>query len=804
MTLAAGTRLGPYEILAPLGAGGMGEVYRAKDARLGREVAIKVLPESLNADPDRLRRFEQEARAASALNHPNILTVHDFGQQNGSPYVVSELLEGATLRERLSQGPLPVRKAVDYGIQIAHGLAAAHEKGIVHRDLKPENVFVTHDGRVKILDFGLAKLAQREADGGTKAPTQAGTEPGVVMGTVGYMSPEQVRGQTADPRSDLFSFGTVLYEMLTGERAFRGDSAIETLNAILKEEPPEISASRPHLPPALDRVVRRCLEKSPAERFQSAQDLGFALAESIGAAGGPAQPAQPAAVSREGGRSRRVLGIGAACLGAAIALALLFDPAGLRRRLLGRGGAAQPIHSLAVLPLANLSGDPQQEYFADGMTEELIASVSQIGALRVISRTSVMQYKAAKRPLPEIARALNVDAVVEGSVLRSGDSVRITAQLIDAKSDRHLWAQSYQRDLRDVLALQGDVARAIAREVEVKLTGAERARLERSHSIDPKAHEAYLQGRVFLDEGTEESLKKALDSFQRAIQIEPNYAGAYSGLASYYAILPFYSQFSPAQVFPQARAAALRAVELDENLPEAHASLAYIRAYYEWDWAAAEREFQRAIELRPSYADAHFSYSRFLAASGRPERAMAEIRRARELDPMESSLKANTALLSYFGGRYDEALKELLDLRRLEPKLPIVHWGIGLVEEQTRSFAEAIASLQEATTLSASLNFKSSLAHAYAVAGRRDEARAILGEIEERSKNAYVPSYFSALVYAGLGDADRAFERLERAYQERSTVLAYLQLDPRLANLRGDPRFSDLLRRVGRPQKSRS
>jgi serine/threonine protein kinase/tetratricopeptide (TPR) repeat protein len=788
MTLAAGFRLGPYEILGQIGAGGMGEVYRARDTRLGREVAIKVLPAGVSSDPDRLRRFEQEARAASALNHPNILTVHDVGTHDGAPYVVSEFLEGETLRERLSAGGFSARKAVECGVQIAQGLAAAHEKGIVHRDLKPENVFLTRDGRAKILDFGLAKLVVSEIGSVslTEAPTASpATEPGVILGTIGYMSPEQVRGQPADQRSDIFAFGAILYELLTGQRAFRGESAVEALNAILKEEPPVVSAASPRLSPALDRVVRRCLEKSPEERFQSARDLAFALGETE----------TPAA------RRRGLLllaGIGAA---AALIIGILIasDVGRLRQRLL-HGAAPARIQSLAVLPLENLSRDPQQEYFADGMTEELIANVSQISALRVISRTSVMEYKGAKKPLPEIARALNVDALVEGSVLRSGDRVRITAQLIEARSDRHLWAKSYERDLRDVLGLQAEVARAIAREIQIKLTPQEQARLEGNHPIDPKAHEAYLQGRLFLELGSEESLKKAFDSFQKALQIEPNYAGAYSGLASYYAILPFYSQFSPAQVFPQARAAAQRAVELDENLAEAHASLAYIRAYYEWDWAAAEREFRRAIELRPSYADAHFSYSRFLAASGRPEEAVAEIRRARELDPMESSLKANTALLSYFGGRYDEALKELLDLRRLEPKLPIVHWGIGLVEEQKLSYAEAIASLQQATTLSPSLNFKSSLGHAYAVAGRGDEARAILGEIEERSKKAYVPSYFSALVYAGLGDADRAFERLERAYQERSTVLAYLQLDPRLANLRGDPRFSDLLRRVGSPQ----
>jgi eukaryotic-like serine/threonine-protein kinase len=797
MALTSGTRLGPYEILAPLGAGGMGEVYRARDSKLKREVAIKVLPQSLAADDDALARFEREALAVAALSHPNILAIFDFGTHEGKTYTVMELLEGETLRGKLDAGPITQKRAVDYALQIAKGLSAAHEKGIVHRDLKPENLFVTRDSHLKILDFGLAKKVEAVAPGKeTSAPTGSGhTVPGTVMGTVGYMSPEQVRGQAADPRSDIFSFGAVLYEMLTGERAFRGESAIETMNAILKEEPPEVSASRPHLSPALDRVVRRCLEKSPAERFQSTRDLGFALAEAAGAS------AQPASVFHEAGRSWRVLGTAAASLALVITLALLLDLAGLRRRLLGKGGAAQPIHSLAVLPLENLSRDPQQEYFADGMTEELIASVSQISALRVISRTSVMQYKAAKRPLPEIARALNVDAVVEGSVLRSGDSVRITAQLIDAKSDRHLWAKSYQRDLRDVLALQGEVARAIAREVEAELTGAERARLERSQPIDAKAHEAYLQGRLFLEQGSEEGLKKAFDSFQKALQIEPDYAGAYSGLASYYAILPFHSQFSPAQVFPQARAAAQRAVELDEKLAEAHASLAYIRAYYEWDWAAGEREFRRAIELRPSYADAHFSYSRFLAASGRPEEAMAEIRRARELDPMESSLKANTALLSYFGRQYDQALEELLQLRRLEPKLPIAHWGIGLVEEQKRSYEQAIASLQEATSLSASLNFKSSLGHAYAVAGRKDEARAILREIKEQSKRAYVPSYFSALVYAGLEDKDRAFEWLERAYQERSTVLAYLNLDPRLANLRADPRFSDLLRRVGHPPR---
>jgi len=797
MPLLAGTLLGPYKILAPLGAGGMGEVYRARDSRLGREVAVKVLPAAFSADADRLRRFEQEARSASALNHPNILTIHDIGTHEGAPYVVSEVLEGETLRDRLAGAALPARKAIDYAVQIAHGLAAAHEKGIVHRDLKPENLFVTKDGRVKILDFGLAKLTRQEAPSGdeTSAPTLPGvTEPGIVMGTVGYMSPEQVRGLTVDARSDIFSFGAILYEMLAGKAAFAGITPADRMSAILKEEPAELAQSVAGTSPSLERIVRRCLEKSPEERFQSARDLAFALAEATSASLAPPSVGLPLGL-----RTPRRFWFASLVVGLAALLALLVavDPGGLRKRLLGRAPPSR-IESIAVLPLQNLSGDPGQDYFADGMTEALIADLAEIRALRVISRSSVEQYKDRKKPLRQIARELGVDALVEGSVTRSGERVRITAQLIHGKSDTHLWAKTYQRDLRDILELQGEVARAVAREIEAEITPEERAQLERSRAIDAKAYEAYLQGRFFLGQGSEEGLRRAFEFFQKALAIEPNYAAAHSGLASYHAILPFHSQLSPAQVFPQARAAAQRAVELDEKLAEAHASLAYIRAYYEWDWTAAEREFRRALELQPSYADAHFSYSRFLAASGRLEEAMVEIGRARDLDPMSASLKANTALLSYFGGRYDKALEELLELRKLNPELPLVHWGIGLVYEQKGMHEEAIASFQKATSLSKSINMRSSLGHAYAAAGKRDEARAILEEIAERSRRSYVPSYFSALVYAGLEEKDRAFEWLERAYQERSTVLAYLNLDPRLANLRGDPRFSDLLRRVGR------
>jgi serine/threonine protein kinase/Tfp pilus assembly protein PilF len=799
MTLQTGARLGPYEILAPLGAGGMGEVYRARDTRLHRDVAIKVLPASFSADPDRLRRFEGEARAASALNHPGILTIHDIGTHEGAPYLVSELLEGESLRERLKDGALKSRTAVEVAVQVAQGLAVAHEKGIVHRDLKPENLFVLRDGRVKILDFGLAKLTRPESalsDKSQALTTPAETEPGVVMGTLGYMSPEQLRGHPADHRSDIFSLGAILYEMLAGRRAFARSTPVDTISAILTEEPAELSGTVEGLSPGLERIARRCLEKDPEARFQSARDLAFALKESAVLP----PTSQPVGARPEPGRARRPfprLALGLLGIGVVALVVLMTARTGLLRKWMPNGGGTGRIASLAVLPLRDLTGDPRQQYFVDGMTEALTSSLAQIRSLKVIARTSSEQYKESKKPLREIARELGVDSVVEGSITRAGNRIRVAVRLIQPESQTQLWAKNFERDVGDVLALQGEIAGAIARQIEAELTTDERSRLAAPRAIDAKAYEAYLLGRFLLDQGTEESLNKARDQFTKALEIQNDYAAAYAGLASYYAILPFYSALSPAEVFPKARAAAEKSLQLDDGLAEAHASLAYIRAYYEWDWTAAEHEFRRALELRPSYADAHFSYSRFLAAAGRMDEAVAEIRRAQDLDPRSLPLKANQALLSYFSGHYDEALKELLDVRRLDPTLTTAHWGIGLTYEQKGMEKEAIAALLKATSLSKSLNLQSSLGHAYAQFGKRAEAREILEMLKERSRQSYVPSYFSALIYAGLGDKDLAFEWLERAYQERSTVLAYLRIDPRLAPLRSDPRFGRLLARLG-------
>jgi eukaryotic-like serine/threonine-protein kinase len=793
MPLLAGARLGPYEILSPLGAGGMGEVYRARDTRLGREVAIKVLPASFSQDPDRLRRFEQEARAASALNHPGILTIHDFGLQEGAPYVVSELLEGETLRERLAGGRLPVRKAVDYAGQIARGLAAAHEKGIVHRDLKPENVFVTKDGRVKILDFGLAKLMHPERGGTplTEVPTETrGTEPGLVLGTVGYMSPEQVRGQPADHRSDIFALGAVLYEMLVGERAFRGATRADTMSAVLKEDPPEPSRTVAEVLPPLDRIVRRCLEKSPEERFQSARDVAFALQEAMASASAPAI-AEPVPQSR--GRRARWIALGV--LAAAIAAVVVVRSLTSRRERTAASGEA--IRSLAVLPLENLSRDPEQEYFADGMTEALISNLARIRALRVISRTSVMRFKGTRKSLPEIGRELNVDGIIEGSVLRSGDRVRITAQLVAASSDAHLWAQDYERDARDVLSLQGEVARAIAKEIRVAVSPQEQAQLAKSHPVDPEAHRLYLLGRYWWNKRNPEGFQKALEYFDQAVAKDPGFAAAYAGLSDTYTNMGFYHVLRPREAFPKARAAAVKALELDDSLAEAHASLGNIDLNYDRNWAAAEKSFQTSIQLNPGYPSAHQWYSLLLSAQGRLDEAAAEIRRAQELDPLSLIIDQNIGLQLYYARRYDDAIQQYRRILEMDPGFRITRLMLLYAYAELGMFREAIAEGKKASA--GDLQNRAALAYVHARAGDRAQAFRLLEDLTASYGLDDIPPQSIAIVYTGLGEKDEAFAWLNKAYDERTPFALFLKPSPYYDPLRSDPRFAELLRRVGLP-----
>src|SRR5438128_72295 len=599
--IALGTKLGRYEIRSQLGEGGMGEVYRARDTQLGRDVAVKVLPSTYSVDEHRLSRFEQEASAASALNHPNILIVHDIGSHDGSPYVVSELLEGETLRTRVSGAPLAQRRAIDYALQIAHGLAAAHEKGIVHRDLKPDNIFITKDGRVKILDFGIAKLTQPEGNQSqTEIPTRrVNTDPGVVIGTVGYMSPEQVRGKGVDHRSDIFSFGAILYEMLSGRRAFQGESAADTMSAILKEDPPDLSDTNQNISPALERLVNHCLEKNPEARFHSASDLAFALetANAKLAVSSPGLSTSPSSSAEYivTGIKRHKISVLLGLLVLAIAIVGLAWYLHIRNSEIA-------IESIAVLPFANQNHDPDTEYLSDGLTESIINSLSQLSNLRVIPRSSVFRYKGKESDPLTVGKELGVRAVLTGRILQRGDNLIVSAELVDVRDNKQLWGEQYNRKTADALAVQQEIAQEISAKLRPRLSGEEQRQVAKRETTNPKAYQLYLKGRYYLEKRTKEGTNKAIDYFQQAIDKDPNYARAFAGLADSYMLFVVAiprSSFPPKETFPKAKAAAMRALQIDDQLAEAHTSLAQIKVLYERDWAGAEREFKRAFVVNP-------------------------------------------------------------------------------------------------------------------------------------------------------------------------------------------------------------
>ena len=617
-----------YRILEKLGGGGMGVVYKAEDSTLGRQVAVKFLPEEWSKDRQALERFKREARAAAALNHPNICTIHEIGEHEGQPFLVMELLEGETLKQRVSAKPLKVNEIVDLAIPLALALEAAHAKGIVHRDIKPANIFLTQEGQAKILDFGLAKVARA---GGPSSVTDVSTEsltaPGVVAGTVQYMSPEQALGEPVDARTDLFSFGSVLFEMATGRVPFPGSTLGETIAHILHSQPEAMGRFNSEVPAELERITLKCLEKKPEERYQSAKELRVDLqrlkrdTESgrVGAGLVPAAEAGAVVRTRAGRprgaplRKRWIVAIVGAAAMVVAAVLIARNVGGLRDRLLGPVGPPR-IESLAVLPLENLMGDPQQEYFADGMTEELTTELSKIGALKVISRTSAMQYKGAKKPLPQIARELGVQGVVEGSVMREGNTVRITVQLIDAPTDKHLWAESYQREMHGVLTLTAEVARAIAGEIKVRVTPEEQVRLARARPVNPEAYEAYLKGKFYLNKMTPEGFEKGLAYMQQAIDKDPASPLPYAGLALSYSII---GHERDVHAFERARAAARKAEELGgEPLAEMYAALGMIELLSDWDYAAAEKDLRRAMELDPSIGQAHRNYSWYLFLIG--------------------------------------------------------------------------------------------------------------------------------------------------------------------------------------------
>jgi serine/threonine-protein kinase len=816
MTLLAGTRLGTYEILSPLGAGGMGEVYRAKDFRLGRDVAIKVLAETVAGDAERLARFEREARALAALNHPGIVTIFAVEEFAGTRFLAMELVEGDSLDTVIPSGGLPLDRFFDIATPLAEALSAAHERGIVHRDLKPGNVMVARDGRVKVLDFGLARVEAPDSDPNlTSTPTESRvnlTGEGQVFGTVAYMSPEQTRGGKVDARSDVFSLGVVLYQMLTGARPFQGATAMDLISSILRDRPPSVTDLRTDVPPHLSRILRRCLEKDPRDRYQTSRDVYNEL-KGLRAETVPDSPASKVSSPSAGAaanvrsapgasewRRRAWLAVFAVILlGSAAYLVTRsrVGPAVSRAPEPGKEGHA--IRSLAVLPLDNYSGDPNQDYFAEGMTDELTADLATISQLRVISRGSAMQFKGRNRPpTPEIAKTLDVDAIVEGSVIRAGDKVRITAQLIDARADRHLWAKSFERNSRDVLALQDELASAIAQEIHVQLTPGERSRLARSASVNPEAYDAYLKGRYYFNRPSDENLTRAIAQFEEAIQRDPTYAPAFAGLSDAYLWAGYNeSVLTASQARPKAKAAAERAIALDDDSAEAHTSLAGLKIWYEYDWAGSETEFRRALALNPNYAFAHDQLGLTLAFQGRLDEAIAEGKRAAELDPLSPQIPSDSLPAVAWQGKYAEAREMARRGANLDPTYFFPPFMESWVDIQASKPGDAIPKLEKAKAMGAPAFVSAFLAYVYGATGDRSRAMAELEDLKKKSLGGSVTPFNMALVHLGLGDRARALDSLEKAYASDSEWLGWLKNDRIFDPLRSEPRFVALLKKLG-------
>ena len=743
---APDTAISHYKIIRKIGAGGMGEVYLAQDTKLNRRVALKFLPVQYAEDQGLKARFMREAQAAAALNHPNVITIHEVAEHGSRPYIAMEYVEGRSLKDLIVAQRLPIQKVIDLAVQICQGLAKAHQSEIVHRDVKPQNVMIDRDGLVRICDFGLARV-KREA-----MLTQLGT----TVGTVAYMSPEQARGEEVDCRTDVWALGVVIYEMLAGELPFKGEHDQAVIYSILNTEPRPLIG----LPVELEQLVNRALAKNPDERYQTVSEV-----------------LEDLRLIKEGFGSR-------------MSSTLVTT--------------AQTSPSIAVLPFANLSADKEQEYFCDGMAEEIIGALTQVEGLRVVARTSAFSFRDKKVDVREIGRRLNVTAVLEGSVRKAGTRLRITAQLVSVADGYHLWSERYDRRIgqdccpEDIFSIQDEIALAIVDKLKVKLLGGEKTKILKRYTHDLDAYNLYLKGRYFWDKRTEQSLKKSIEYFQRAVEKDPDYALAHAGLADSYITLQDYSFLSPKPLLQKAKEAARKALEIDPALAEAHNALGQVM-FREWDWEGGEREHRRAIELNPNYASAHHWYGLLLVYTARFDEAIAEMKKAWELDPLSLIINRNLGLVLYLARRSDQAVEQLQKTLEMDPGFSFAHATLGQAYLQKSMYQEALTELQKESDVQGGWHplVETWKGIACVKVGKRIEAQRILVDLVERAKQGYISPVLLAGLHFALGEIDQGFEALERAYSQRDSRLFEIKVYPEFDGTRSDPRFNELLKKVG-------